>query len=158
MSRTFVRALLGALVLAGVIPFVLPLRDGKPLLDYRLLSAPELPRLTLPDGETASAPVTVYKWRGADGEWQFGNAPPAQGTRFEVVTVDPEANLIQALKPQAAVAAPADPATPPAGSPIGNPIDAYSPANIQQTLDKAQAARSAMDRHTAAQEAMLDGR
>jgi hypothetical protein len=161
LKRTLVRSLLGALVLAGVVPFVLPLRDGRPLLDYRTLRAPALPRLALPDigtGEAGSAPVTLYKWRGAEGEWQFGNAEPPAGTPFERLTVDPGANLIQALRPELPAAAPADPAASAGGLPIASPLDAYSPAKVQQTMDGAHAARAAMDRHSAAQEALLNGR
>ncbi len=42
--------------------------------------------------------VQVYKWRDKNGVMQFSNMPPADGGNAQQVTLDPNSNLIQAVK------------------------------------------------------------
>ena len=42
--------------------------------------------------------VQVYKWRDKNGVMQFGNTPPATVTNAEQVALNPNNNLIQAVK------------------------------------------------------------
>jgi hypothetical protein len=114
--RTLIRTLLLLLLFAALFPFLYPWQDGKPLLSWSALraqfGAPAMPNLSLPKrpwpsltgiesgGETGARqphqPVVVYRWQGADGSAQFSNEPPAPGVAYEVVEVNPDANLIQA--------------------------------------------------------------
>ena len=141
MRRALGPLLLGVLILAAAVPFVLPLKDGRPLLDYRRIDWPTLPDIRMPatGGDvTPATPVTVYKWRGADGEWQFDSHPPAGGVPFEAVSVDPGANLVEGIRP-----APADPVTVPvAPAAVG---EAYSPGGFQRTLEEAREVQSLMN-------------
>lgn len=151
MNRAFARILLGTVVVAAVVPFVLPLRDGRPLLDYRQIRLPGLPEIEMPAAggdATAAAPVTFYKWRGPEGEWQFGNTPPAQGIPFEIVSVDPGANLYQGISAPAPAAA-----TPPSAP--ATVAETYSPARVQQALDQARKVQSMMNQRASDQEAVL---
>ncbi|HEX2190981.1 MAG TPA: DUF4124 domain-containing protein [Longimicrobiaceae bacterium] len=59
-------------VLAGTVAFVAPLKDGRPLLDYREVKGPFLrPAAGVVEGEGG-----VYKWQGEDGTWHYSNVPP----------------------------------------------------------------------------------
>ncbi len=158
MKRALGPVLLGVLVLAAVVPFVLPWKDGRPLLDYRQLRWPALPDIRLPAADTdqaAQAPVTVYKWRDAAGAWQFGGSPPDNGVPFETVSIDPGANRLQGIDP-----ARADVVTTAhsAASPPTDVADAYSPARIQQTLEAAREVQSALNRRVEEQAALLHAR
>lgn len=42
--------------------------------------------------------VQVYKWRDKNGVMQFGNTPPTTVTNAEMVVLNPNNNLIQAVK------------------------------------------------------------
>ena len=42
--------------------------------------------------------VQVYKWRDEHGVMQFSNVPPATGRHAEQVVLDPNSNLMQAVK------------------------------------------------------------
>jgi len=42
--------------------------------------------------------VEVYKWRDKNGVMQFSNTPPADGGRSEQVVLDPNKNLVKAVK------------------------------------------------------------
>ena len=104
--RKYIHLLLLLLLFAVIFPFAYPLKDGKPMLSWSDLRMPKMPSVTLPElpgtGETArdaNQPVTLYRWQGADGSPQFGSEPPAKGVKYEVVEVNPDANLIQALPP-----------------------------------------------------------
>lgn len=150
--RTLARLLLGILVIAVAVPFVLPLRDGKPLLDYRRIRLPDLPELSLPrpgpEGDAAAA-VTFYKWRDTDGGWQFDSNPPAPGIPFEIITVDPGANAIQGIN-----AAPPEVESPAAAAPP-TLTETYSPEDIQEVLGKAREVQSLMNRRAEEQASVL---
>jgi hypothetical protein len=155
MRRALGPLLLGLLILAAAVPFVLPLRDGRPLLDYRRIDWPHLPDIPGPvlGGDAApAAAVTVYKWRGDDGEWQFGGSPPAAGVPFETVSVDPEANRVEGIR-----SAPAEPVMAPAAAPTGA-AGAYSPARIQRTLDEAREVQSLLNQRAQQQAEVLRAR
>ena len=107
--RKFIRLLLMLLLFAAIFPFVYPWKDGKPMLSWSDIRMPTMPEITLPElpkpGEAtreSNQPVTLYRWQGPDGSTQFGSEPPAEGINYEVVAVNPDANLIQALPPSEA--------------------------------------------------------
>jgi len=96
-----IRMLVVLVVIVGIFPFILPLKDGKPLLKWSDISMPKqlkVPALSdlpdmpdLPDvsdlySGSSDVSVTVYKWRDANGNWHFGDAPPAD-VSYERITV-----------------------------------------------------------------------
>lgn len=104
--RKYIRLLIMLLIFAGIFPFTFPWKDGKPMLSWSDIQMPTMPDITLPklpeQGEAtreSNHPVTLYRWLGADGSTQFSSEPPAEGISYEVVEVNPDANLIQALPP-----------------------------------------------------------
>ena len=42
--------------------------------------------------------IQVYKWRDKNGVMQFSNTPPPTGSRVELVEINPNSNLMQAVK------------------------------------------------------------
>lgn len=152
MRRLFIKLMLLLVLLAVVIPFALPLRDGKPLLSLSAIKWPTLPEVKLPkvelpqsldlSGDGATGPVTVYRWRDSDGAWQYSSTPPAAGIAYESRTVDTATNVVPALVP-AAPAAPAaaaeekkedKAAAPAAPSP-------YSPEGVKKLFEDARGVR-----------------
>lgn len=98
--RFFVRKLLTLLLLltvAALVAFMLPLRGGKPLLDWHALELSELSTSRLPDWigdheHTSPRQITIYRWRDSAGIWQYGAEPPADGTAYESRRIDSDTN------------------------------------------------------------------
>lgn len=147
--RKFTRTLLMLLLFAAIFPFLYPWKDGKPLLSWSQLSLPQLPQETMPTSTPSPSPdeedtrerkrepnrgVMIYRWRGSDGEVQFGSTPPPKGVAFESVEVLPDANLIQSTT----AVAPADSADEPspATSPLPTPLT-VSPEQLKQLFEDA---------------------
>ncbi len=148
MKRSLTPILLGTLVIAGVVPFILPLKNGKPLLDYRQIRAPSLPDIGVAEFGTNSVnqePVTVYKWRGTDGEWQFGSNPPGNGIPVDVVRIELD-QTVSSPPPDAGTGAPAG-----ASDTVA---DVYSPTRIQHTIEQARQVQSMLNQRAKDQEAM----
>ncbi len=125
------------LVAAAALPFVLPLREGKPLLDWRKLTlpAPPLPTLGAPD----AGPVSVYRWQDAQGQWQFSNEPPPEGMSYELQIIDPDANLMARLPQQVPGSRP--PVTEPTAAPLAGVAGAL------ETLEGARNVQRLVDEH-----------
>lgn len=95
--RKHLRTLLWLLAFATLFPFLYPWQDGKPLLTWSDIRMPAvaLPAVTVA-GREAHQPVTLYRWQGSDGAMAFSSEPPPPGVAYEVVAVDPDANLLEA--------------------------------------------------------------
>ncbi len=152
MRRLFIKLLLLVLLLAVVIPFALPLRDGKPLLSLSAIKWPTLPEVKLPkvelpqsldlSGDGATGPVTVYRWRDSDGAWQYSSTPPAAGIAYESRTVDTATNVVPPLAP-AAPAAPAAAAEEKKEDKAAAPVapSPYSPDGVKKLFEDARGVR-----------------
>lgn len=116
--RKLKRPLLLLLLFAAIFPFTFPWQDGRPLLNWSDIRLPQMPKLELPEaselaqpgergeekaegGRQAHQPLELYRWDNGDGTPQFSNEPPPPGVDYEVVQVNPDANLIQPLTPSA---------------------------------------------------------
>lgn len=149
-SRSLIRILLLVLILAGIAPFALPLKDGKPLLRFSDLKLPEFKapqwsktlqhKLQHPE---QPAPRTVYRWQGEDGSVQFGEEPPADGRPYEALTVDPNVNLMAGER---------------ASSEDGQkePAVSFDLGKVGATLDQARGLDDAVKARTARQEELLE--
>ncbi len=100
-------SLLMLLVVAGVVvPFVLPLKNGEPLLKFSDLTMPKGPKLpdiglpSLPSSDSGSSNVTFYRWTDVNGETHIQNTPPPTGIQYETTTVNSNTNMIQSVSPQ----------------------------------------------------------
>ena len=107
-----------------------------------------------------SVKQTIYKWTDTDGVLQYTSEPPPEGISAEIVKVDPNANLIQAVKApepeQEAVsvaAAPTETEKTPAGPDIPFP---YTPEQIKKTMDDAKNVQKMMNDKADKQQQILD--
>ncbi len=165
--RKFVRTLLLLLIFAIMFPFVFPWKDGKPLLslsDLKMpkiagVELPELPDIQLPGREKEEEParkphqpVKLYRWKGAGGNVEFGNQPP-QGVAYEIVEVNPDANVIQVAKP-AAPAAEAPLQEEKKGVSIPSPLT-VSPGEAMQLLEDTQRIREMSEERLKQHDALL---
>ncbi len=148
-GRLVIKSLLALLVLAGAVPFVLPLRDGKPLLSWSDIKLPklpvEVPDVSLPADSSSPQEVALYRWRDADGVIQFSNEPPPPGIAFESVSIDPNANIVQPFTAPEPKAGEPGPGQPPQTAQPGSP---YSPENVQQLFEDTHKIRETADART----------
>lgn len=82
---------IGVLLIVIVVGFMLPLGNGKPLLDADYLQQHwRNPHYLLanPAGlwRQNSGEAVLYRWRDPDGSWQYGQTPPP-GVAAEEITV-----------------------------------------------------------------------
>ncbi len=162
--RKYLRTLLTLLLFAAIFPFVYPWKDGKPLLSWSEIKVPEmpevaLPRVALPTAGTESIAseqlVTLYRWQDADGSIQFSNEPPAEGIAYEVVEVNPDANLLPAVAASSSVEPP-PPATEEGhrGVLLPSPLT-VSPAEALQLVEDARQLRHSSQERLHQHEALI---
>jgi hypothetical protein len=162
-TRKFIRLLLLLLLAAGVFPFFYPW--GNPMLSWQELELPELPPLdlemelpTLGQTESAKAPpVTVYRWRNADGSWNFSSTPPQGEVAYQSMQLDPNANLIQGLPAEGeeTTAAKAE-TTERSGEKESWEGFSYSTEDVRQLMGQAREARDALEQHNERQAEMIE--
>lgn len=149
--KKFIRTLLMLLVISAVFPFVYPWKDGKPLLSWSQLKLPSLPDLSLPEfmpsADQSGQTVTVYKWRDAQGNWQFGNEPPKERT-FETLMLDPDTNLVEGVKAPSATPTSTTPdKQAPAQATNDELVFGYTPEKIEAMMEKTRQVRDSMNAH-----------
>ena len=165
--RKINRILLLLLLLAAIFPFTFPWKDGKPLLNWSDITKPEIPEITLPEmPELADLtksdnkeeiraphqPVTLYRWQSDDGGIQFSNELPPQGVSYEVVEVNPDANIVQAITPETGQ----KPATEEEASGISLPSPlTVSPQEATQLLEDARKIRDMSEERLRQHEAIM---
>jgi len=163
----FAKFLIAALVIAVLLPFtVLKGKDGRPLMSFGDLKAPDITLPDLPDTDIGNIPGSssqgrediVYKWKDAQGEWHFSSTPPPQGVEYTVKGYDPNTNLIQSVKPK--IEEP-DPVKEPAGETTvsvqnpGDVINAYSPDKIENLFNDAKNVQHLLEDRFKQQEAII---
>ena len=102
--KLFIKLMILVVVAAVAAPFFLKGPDGRPLLSWDRLHAPEV---RLPDlgkaadtmreslgteDEARAKPVEVFKWQDEKGGWHYSDNNE-QGRQAQKLTVDPNANL-----------------------------------------------------------------
>lgn len=123
------------LVLVGMVPFVLPIHNGRPLLDWRTLlttevvPAFEVPALSASTGLGQSVTV-VYQWRDEGGKTHIADIPP-QGQVFHILEYDSEQNIILGQGSEEELSADAMQQNPELSN-------AYTPAQIERLYQDAE--------------------
>ena len=168
--KLFAKLMLAAMVLAVLAPFTI-LKDeyGKPLMSFGDLKIPEL---AVPDMQeikdvtddlpgSSGQNTVIYQWTDASGNLHFTTEEPPEGVEFTVKSYNPQANVIQAVKPKAeAVAATGN--TEGAGEDgnqgdtdgnIGNP---YSPEKIEKLFDDARKVQQQLNERALKQQQVID--
>lgn len=104
-------SILMLLIFAGLIaPFILPLKDGEPIIKPSDISLPQTPDIKIPNIGSiggSSSETTFYYWVNEQGHKQVSNIPPPEGVEYETKVVDGNANLIKA--PKSAVSSQSEP-------------------------------------------------
>lgn len=162
---------------AGIAPFILPLKDGEPLLEPPEVSLPELPPIHLPDipgtestdhkarsDDTPPGKVAVYRWQDADGQWHFSSAPP-EGVAAEKVHVSTRINIMPAPEesgtskydPEQSRTSPQwAPVTSVQSAPASKGANPYSMEGAQQLLEKARNVQELVDQRKAQQDQAVE--
>ena len=142
--KLFVKVLCFGLVLALAGPFLMRGPDGQPLYTpaqaWRSLTA-SMPSLGMAD-LVPSEPVAVYRWQDSYGQWHFAGEPPADGTPYTVLEVDPKTNTV-GTAPEQPEQAMVEPAGDDAAGRLG-PEDAMfgpypNPEAVRQLIEDARA-------------------
>lgn len=163
--KLFGKLLITALVLAVLLPFtVIKGKDGKPLMSFNNIKAPELSLPEIPDSinsldnkSQSSGKDIIYKWRDRKGDLHFTTAPPPKGVEYTVKGYDPNANLIQSIKisteeteqpeqtgQQTQTKKSVD---------IGNP---YSPEKVEKLIEDAQNIEKLLNDRVKKQQTLID--
>ncbi len=170
--KGFVRTMI-LLLISGVAGlFFLKGPDGKPWLSLDSLKAPVIESLTavggkvqqsyglaklkvkvmLADGVEENGNTTVYKWRAEDGTWQYSDSP-ASAAEVEVLSIDPNTNLIP-YSSSGAAATVVDRQQP--SSKEGDLSEDLGPENMPNLLDDARKARALEESRHAEMDAAMD--
>jgi hypothetical protein len=92
--------------------------------------------------------VSVYKWRDKNGVMQFSNTPPASGAVAELIVLNPNSNIVQAVKiPQQ------EAFTEEVNSSAPNP---YSIQGMKQVMDDAKGVEQLLQNRHEQQQKMLN--
>ncbi|HEA26221.1 MAG TPA: hypothetical protein ENH92_03785 [Ectothiorhodospiraceae bacterium] len=162
--RKLISMLVIILVIAGIAPFTLPLKNGEPLLKWSQLSMPKLPQFpdlsALTDlfkakPDNSSIPATSYKWRDSEGNWQLSDTPPQNG-HYETIIVDPNTNILQADIPVTKIATP--PSTQikdTSAQPAYSPAMAYDPEKVSEIMDSARNVENLLQERKVQQDKLL---
>ena len=97
----------------------------------------------------------VYQWRDENGMLHFATEPPPAGTEYTVKGYDPQANLIQSVKPEPEPVEDTSPTGLDTGQvslDIGNP---YSPENVKKLVDDARQIQKILNDRYEQQEAIM---
>ncbi|HEX5055705.1 MAG TPA: DUF4124 domain-containing protein [Gammaproteobacteria bacterium] len=172
MRRLVLKAVMMTVVIFGAVNYMAYLQTGRSLLPLwfdktlaRLSGFKESATKVL-DSVKEEAPheavvsQVIYKWTDAEGVLQYTNTPPPEGVSAEVVKVDPNANLIQAVPvPGQEESAPVPVADAPANKEVPEAPQApfpYSPEQIKKTMDDAKKAQQMMNEKMEKQKQILD--
>ncbi|MEM7081774.1 MAG: DUF4124 domain-containing protein [Pseudomonadota bacterium] len=90
--KVFIKLMLLLLIAAMAGPFFIRGPDGQPLMKWR--------DITSKFGNWSSSAsggdsVEVHRWQDENGQWHYSDEPPEQGG--EVITLDPNTNVIQSV-------------------------------------------------------------
>jgi len=112
--KLFAKLMIAVLFIAMLLPFtILKDDEGHTLMSFSDIGLPDfsMPSFSMPDlpkisGNTPPASSDeglggkdiFYKWYDTDGNVQFTTEPPTDGIEFTIKGIDPNTNMIQAVK------------------------------------------------------------
>ena len=160
--RFFFKLLITLVVLAVLLPFtILKGKDGRPLMSLDRLKAPDLSIPELPKAATGRREDLIYRWVDDSGIVHFTNTPPPAGVAYTVKGYDPDANLIQSVRPTAPtepepvrpVQAPSE-KQPASLKDIGNP---YSIEKVEKLMEDAKNIQHVLEDRAKRQDQLISG-
>ena len=137
MTKIIIKVVIIAALILGISNYMAYVKTGKTLFDVSKLSMPDISfntndikdSLSLQDGKN-----TLYKWVDADGKTQYSQTPPAEKITAQKITVDPNTNVVQAVKVRE-VDEPEQTEQPQIGQFDGS---TYNPETVKQLMDDAK--------------------
>ena len=99
--KLFAKLLVLLLILAMAGPFFMRGPDGQPLMRLSDVTQKIKSWMSSNSSSSSGRPVKVHRWQDENGQWHYSDEAPEQDS--EVISVDPNTNVIQATP----VAAPA---------------------------------------------------
>jgi len=96
--------------------------------------------------------TTVYKWRDADGNWQFSNEPPPPGIYSDITIYRSDTNVTPALKTPAPTPDNSDAAGTQGPEPGAGFIPINDPDKIKQILEDARKVQQQAEQHQPSQQ------
>ncbi len=91
--KLFVKLLVLLLIAAMAGPFFIKGPDGRPIMSWSDVKQ-KFGNWSGSGGSTKpGSPVEVHRWQDEDGQWHYSDEAPGQDS--EVITVDPNVNVIQ---------------------------------------------------------------
>jgi len=94
--KLFVKILVLLLILAMAGPFFMRGPDGQPLMRLGDVTQRLKAWMNKAPSVKPGDKVELHKWQDENGQWHYSDAAPSQGS--EIITVDPNVNVIQATK------------------------------------------------------------
>ena len=92
--KIFAKLLVLLLILAMAGPFFMRGPDGQPLMRISDVTDKIKSWMNSTGKSSPGSPVEVHRWQDENGQWHYSDQ--ASGENSEVITVDPNVNVIQA--------------------------------------------------------------
>lgn len=151
---------LGSLAVALLLPFFIKDGGGNALWSVPGVSDDNTPTLVKLDGRLPQPDHVseVYKWRDANGQWHYSDAPPTDDSAVEVVRVSSRTNIIQSVKLPTKEAT-SDMTAPPRSAQQQETLQRLDESpltleRIQNVMEDTRAVREMMEQRNQALEAM----
>ena len=158
MNKFVIKVIVLLAIMLGMSNYMMYIMTGKLPFDIGSLKAPDL-SLEMPDLEdlnpskltgSSSGKSTIYKWVDENGVTVYSESPPPQQIESESITIDPNANIVQATKitekEKSEVTKPSMPSGP-----------IYSPGNVKKLVEDAKNVENLLnERHERQKKAMGD--
>lgn len=101
MIKIILKALIAVVVVIGLINYVSYLKTGKSILNFNKIPVPEIsfdasdikqfvPSISKSKAEQGD----LYKWVDSNGVTQYTQKPPAEHIKFDIISVNPKANIL----------------------------------------------------------------
>ncbi len=146
--KLFVKLLVLLLIAAMAGPFFIKGPDGRPLMTWNDVKQ-KIGNWSSSGGSARpGSPVEVHRWQDEDGQWHYSDEAPTQGG--EVITVDPNVNVIQSTPVRKAPAADT-------AQPDTEPQPAVSePPSVFNAIDETNQVKEEMEQRNEALKKRLD--
>lgn len=136
--KLFAKLLILILIAAMAGPFFMRGPDGQPLMRLSDVTQKVKGWIGAGKGAKPGRPVEVHRWQDESGQWHYSDEAPA--TASEVITVDPNANVIQSVPIEKSSSTPepvVEKTPPPAADELPSPFNAIDETNkVREELEQ----------------------
>jgi hypothetical protein len=104
---------------------------------WLVLQSSKMPQRSFLPRAAPAEPVTVYRWQNEEGVSVFSSQLPPPGVAYTTDVLDGRLNIVESVKP---IESP-----PKEAEPTINPFSVYTPEGMQQLIQQAHQAKSAVE-------------